>query len=141
MFFTLFPQFSASLTDHIFYQSAGWPPLAAPAQTLKPVTANTSLQLVTNAAAAASAHLGSTLLVSPTRPPEPDSGRSPQLVLQTAVAARVSGAEKIIKNLSFVKFNLKDCFPQVLSLRQTTLKNIPTTSIRQRQFMWRVGKF
>ena len=90
MFFTLFPQFSASLTDHIFYQSAGWPPLAAPAQTLKPMTANTSLQLVANDAAAASARPGSALLVSLTRPVEPDSGRSPQVVLQTAVAAKVS---------------------------------------------------
>ena len=135
-----FRQFSVPLyTDYIFHQSAAWPPLAAPAQTLKPVTANTSLQLA-NAASAASAQPGTTLLVSLTRPPEPDSGRSPQLVLQTAVAARVSGAEKIIKNLSFVKFNLKDCFKQVLSLRQTTLKNIPTTSIGQRQFKWRVAK-
>ena len=96
MFFTLFPQFSASLTDHIFYQSAGWPPLAAPAQTLKPMTANTSL-LLANAAAVASAQPGTTLLVSLTRPVEPDSGRSPHLVLQTTVEVRVSDAGKIIK--------------------------------------------
>ena len=117
------------------------PPPAAPAQTLKPVTANTSLQLLANAAAVASAQPGTALLVSLTRPLEPDSGRSPHLVLQTTVEVRVSDAEKIIKNIPFVELNLEDCFPQVLSLRQTTLKHIPTTSIRQRQFMWRVGKF
>ena len=139
MFFTLFPQFSASLTDHFFYQSAGWPPLAAPAQTLKPMTANTSL-LLANAAAAASAQPGSALLVSQTRPVEPDSGRSPQVVLQTAVAAKVSDEEKIVKNMPFVEFNLKDCLPQVLSPRQTTLDNIRTTLIKQRQYKWRVAK-
>ena len=129
------PQFSVSLTDYIFYQSAGWPPLAAPAQTLKPVTANTRL-LLANAAAAASAQiqLGSALFVSLTRPVEPDSGRSPQVVLQEGVAAKVSDEENIVNNIPFVEFNLKDCFPQVLSPRQTTQAPTPTTSTRRRQY-------
>ena len=128
-----------SYTDYIFYQSAAWPPPAAPAQTLKPMTANTSLQLA-SAAVVASAQPGSALLVSLTRPVEPDSGRSPQVVLQTAVAAKVSDEEKIVKNMPFVEFNLKDWVPQVLSPRQTTLENIRTTLIKQRQYKWRVAK-
>ena len=68
-----------------------------------------SLLLANNAAAAtAQPQPGSTLLVSLTRPLEPDSGRSPQLVLQTAVAARVSDVENIVKHIPFVEFNLKD---------------------------------
>ena len=68
-----------------------------------------SLLLANNAAAAtAQPQPGSTLLVSLTRPLEPDSGRSPQLVLQTAVAARVSDVENIVKHIRFVEFNLKD---------------------------------
>ena len=117
---------SVSLADNIFYQSAGWHPLAAPAQTLKPVAADMSL-LLAKAAAAASAQPGSTLLVSLTRPLEPDSGRCHHFALQAAVAARVIDLDKI------VEFNLKDCFPQVLSPRQTTLTCILTTWIRQRQ--------
>ena len=68
-----------------------------------------SLLLANNAAAAtAQPQPGSTLLVSLTRPLEPDSGRSPQLVLQTAVAARVSDVENIVKHIPFVVLNLKD---------------------------------
>ena len=68
-----------------------------------------SLLLANNAAAAtAQPQPGSTLLVSLTRPLDPDSGRSPQLVLQTAVAARVSDVENIVKHIRFVEFNLKD---------------------------------
>ena len=68
-----------------------------------------SLLLANNAAAAtAQPQPGSTLLVSLTRPLEPDSGRSPQLVLQTAVAARVSDVESIVKHIPFVVLNLKD---------------------------------
>ena len=104
MFFRLFSSVSLILT-YVFYQSADWPHPAAPAQTLKSVTAN-----MANNAAAASAQPqpGPTLLVSLTRPLEPDSGRSPQLVLQTAVAARVSDVENIVKHIPFVEFNLKD---------------------------------
>ena len=86
------------------------PPLAAPAQTWKHLTANTRL-LAANAAAAASAQiqLGSAWLVSQTRPLEPDSGRSPQqLVLQMAVATRVRDVENTVKHIPFVEFNLKD---------------------------------
>ena len=87
----------AYLSDDIFYQSAALPPLAVPAQTWKPMTANTRLFLLANAAAAASAQmqLGSALLVSPTRPLEPDSGRCHRFAPETAVAARVSCGEKI----------------------------------------------
>ena len=49
------------LTDNLFYQSAASPPLAAPAQTWKSVTANTrALLFLANAVAAANAqiHLG-----------------------------------------------------------------------------------
>ena len=83
---------SVSLADNIFYQSAGWHPLAAPAQTLKPVAADMSL-LLANTVAAASAQPGSALLVSLTRPLEPDSGSqcTPHFALQKAVAVKVSG--------------------------------------------------
>ena len=65
--------------------------------------------LLANTAAAASAQPGSTLLVSLTRPLEPDSGRSPQqLVLQMAVATRVRDVENTVKHIPFVEFNLKD---------------------------------
>ena len=116
------------LTDGIFYQSAALPPLAAPAQTWKHLTANTRL-LAANAAAAASAQiqLGSALLVSQTRPLEPDSGRWHQFALQTGVAARVSNLETIVENVPSVDFNLKDCLPQVSSPLQTTPKIILTT--------------
>ena len=98
------------------------PPPAAPAQTWKPKTANTRNLLLANTAAAASAQmqLGSALLVSPTRPLEPDSGRCHQFAPETAVAARVSNVEKIVENVPFVEFNLKDCLQQVLSPLQTT---------------------
>ena len=105
MFFRLFPSVSLILT-YVFYQSADWPHPAAPAQTLKSVTAN-----MANNAAAASAQPqpGPTLLVSLTRPLEPDSGRSPQqLVLQMAVATRVRDVENTVKHIPFVEFNLKD---------------------------------
>ena len=118
---------SVSLADNIFYQSAGWHPLAAPAQTLKPVAADMSL-LLAKAAAAASAQPGSTLLVSLTRPLEPDSGmpcHHPALL--TAVAARVSDFEVKDINVLFVEFNLKDFLPQVLSPLQTTPEVILTT--------------
>ena len=55
-------------------------------------------------------HLGSALLVSLTRPLEPDSGmpcHHPALL--TAVAARVSDFEVKDINVLFVEFNLKDC--------------------------------
>ena len=107
MFFRLFSSVSLILT-YVFYQSADWPHPAAPAPTLKSVTANMSLFLA-NTAAAASAQPGSTLLVSLTRPLEPDSGRSPQqLVLQMAVATRVRDVENTVKHIPFVEFNLKD---------------------------------
>ena len=123
-----------SYTDYIFDQSAAWPPPAAPAHTLKP-TASTRLLLATTAAAAnAQIQLGSALLVSLTRPMEPDSGRCHQLALQTAVAARVSDMETIIESVPFVEFNLKDCLPQVLSPLQTTRRVILTTSRRQRGY-------
>ena len=44
------------------------------------------------------------------------------------------------QNIPFVEFNLKDCLPQVLSPRQTTLENIRTTLIKQREYKWRVAK-
>ena len=111
------------------------PPLAAPAQTWKHLTANTTL-LAANAAAAASAQiqLGSALLVSLTRPLEPDSGRCYHPALQTVVAARVSIVETIVENVLFVEFNLKDCLPQVLSPLRTTPKIILTTTRRQRRY-------
>ena len=117
---------SVSLADNIFYQSAGWHPLAAPAQTLKPLTA----LFLANTAAAANAqmHLGSALLVSLTRPLEPDSGmicHHPALL--TAAAARVSDFEVKDINVLFVEFNLKDFLPQVLSPLQTTPEVILTT--------------
>lgn len=86
-----------SYTDYIFDQNASWSPPAVPAQTLKP-TANTRL-LLANAAAATSAQiqLGSAWPVSLTRPLEPDSGRCHRFALQTAVAARVSDLETIVK--------------------------------------------
>ena len=86
-----------SYTDYIFDQNASWSPPAVPAQTLKP-TANTRL-LLANAAAATSAQiqLGSAWPVSLTRPLEPDSGRCRHPALQTAVAARVSDLETIVK--------------------------------------------
>ena len=111
------------------------PPLAAPAQTWKHLTANTRL-LAANAAAAASAQiqLGSALLVSQTRPLEPDSGRWHQFALQTAVAARVSNVETFVENVPSVEFNLKDCLPQVLSPLRTTPNLILTTTRRQRRY-------
>ena len=123
------------LTDDIFYQSAPLPPLEAPAQTWKHLTANTRL-LAANAAAAASAQmqLGSALLVSQTRPLEPDSGRWHQFALQTAVAARVSNVETFVENVRSVEFNLKDCLPQVLSPLRTTPKIILTTTRSQRRY-------
>ena len=135
-----FPDFNpylhvSNLTDIIFFQSAALLLLAAPAQTWKHLTANTRL-LAANAAAAASAQiqLGSALLVSQTRPLEPDSGRWHQFALQTAVAARVSNVETFVENVPSVEFNLKDCLPQVLSPLQTTPKLILTTTRRQRRY-------
>ena len=123
-----------SYTDYIFDQSAAWPPPAAPAHTLKP-TASTRLLLATTAAAAnAQIQLGSALLVSLTRPMEPDSGRCHQLALQTAVAARVSDMETIIESVPFVEFNLKDYLPQVLSRRQTTPTATLSTTTRRREY-------
>ena len=50
--------------DCIFYQSAALPPLAAPAQTWKPTTANMNTFMATTAAAASvRIHIGSALLV------------------------------------------------------------------------------
>ena len=94
---SLISSLQETYTDYIFDQNAAWPPPAVPAQTLKP-TANTRL-LLANAAAAASAQiqLGSALPVSLTRPLEPDSGRCRHPALQTAVAARVSDLETIVK--------------------------------------------
>ena len=87
------------LTDDVFYQSAALPPLAAPAQTWKPKTANTRHLLLANAAAAACAQmqLGSALLVSLTRPLQPDSGKCLHFALKAAVAARVT----ILENVPF----------------------------------------
>ena len=82
--------------------------MAAPAQTLKPLTA--LLLAHTAAAANAQMHLGSALLVSLTRPLEPDSGMiclHPALL--TAAAARVSYFEVKVVNVLFVEFNSKDC--------------------------------
>ena len=63
------------LTDQIFYQSAALPPLAAPAQTWKPRTANmNTLLAIIAAAASAQIHLGSALIVSLTQQLEPDFG-------------------------------------------------------------------
>ena len=119
------------LTDDVFYQSAALPPLAAPAQTWKPKTANTRHLLLANAAAAACAQmqLGSALLVSLTRPLQPDSGKCLHFALKAAVAARVT----ILENVPFFEFNLKDCLPQVLSHLQTTPKIILTTLRGQRR--------
>ena len=106
MFFRLFSSVSLILT-YVFYQSADWPHPAAPAQTLKSVTAANMAN--TAAAASAQPQPGPTLLVSLTRPLEPDSGRSPQqLVLQMAVATRVRDVENTVKHIPFVEFNLKD---------------------------------
>ena len=60
------------LTDHIFYQSAALPPLAAPVQTWKPKTANTNTWSMT--AAAANVELGSALSVFLIQQLEQDSG-------------------------------------------------------------------
>ena len=76
------------LADCIFYQSAALPPLAAPAQTWKPTTAKPST--LASTAAAASAHLGSALLVALNQLARLDSGRSLQFALQKAVAVKVS---------------------------------------------------
>ena len=127
-----FPWLPVCLTDDIFHQSAAWPPSAAPAQTSKPLTV---LFLATTAAAAnAQMHLGSVLLVSLTRPLEPDSGRCYHPALQTAVAARVSDMETIIESVPFVEFNLKDYLPQVLSRRQTTPATTLSTTTRRREY-------
>ena len=104
---------------------------------MKPLTANTSLLKGANTAAVASAQIqpGSALLVSPIRPLDPESGSSGHhFALKTAVAARVSNVEKIVENVPFVEFNLKDCLQQVLSPLQTTPTVILTTWRRQRRY-------
>ena len=65
------------------------PPIAAAARTLKVTTANMNFWPAT-IAAAASALLGSALLVSSTQPPESDSGSRTHFALQMAVAVKVS---------------------------------------------------
>ena len=50
------------------------------------------------------------MLVSLTRPLEPDSGRCYHPALKTVVTVRVSDLETTVKNILFVEFNLKDCF-------------------------------
>ena len=64
------------LSDWLFfYQSVALPPLAAPAQTWKPTTANMNTFTMTIAAATSvQIHSGSALLVSSTQQLEPDSG-------------------------------------------------------------------
>ena len=99
--------------DCIFHQSAALPPLAAPAQTWKARTANTSTLANTAAAAGAqifsfamgitltktqtcaSQCIGSPLLVSMIQQLDPDSGSQKiHFVLLKAVAAKVSGRKK-----------------------------------------------
>ena len=58
----------------IFYQSAALPPLAAPAQTWKPTSANMNTSMTLTTAAAASVEVGSALLVFSTQQLEADSG-------------------------------------------------------------------
>ena len=69
------------------------PPLAAPAQTWKPTTAKMNGSAST--AAAASAHLGSALLVFLIQPLEKESGNRNHFVLQKAVAVMVSDDHEI----------------------------------------------
>ena len=71
-----FPGFDPCLpvSYFILYQSAALPPLAAPAQTWKPRTANMNTLASTAAAASAQIHLGSALLVFSTQQLELDSG-------------------------------------------------------------------
>ena len=61
-----------------------------------------------SAAAVASARIqpGSASLVSVTRLLEPESGRSPDFALQTAVAERVRNVETAVKNFLLVELNL-----------------------------------
>ena len=77
------------LTDQTSYQSAALPPLAAPAQTWKPKTAN--MNTLATIAAAASALLGSALLVFSIQQLELEHGSQYHFALQEDVAARVSG--------------------------------------------------
>ena len=117
----------SSSNPWVFYQNAALLLLAALATTWKPTTAN--LNSATTAAAA-SAHLGSALLVHPTQPLEPESGNgSFHFVLQKVVAARVSGfSTKLSPSSSEYPIT------QVQSLRQTTLATTLTTSRRQKRY-------
>ena len=84
----------SSSNPRIFDQSAALLPLAALAKTWKPKTAN--LNSVTTAAAA-SAHLGSALLVFSIQQLELEHGSQYHFALQEDVAARVSGRNEIVK--------------------------------------------
>ena len=83
--------------EYIFHQSAALPPLAAPAQIWKPTTAKMNTFLATTAAAA-SAQVGSALLVSSTQQLEPNIGsQKSHFALQMAVAVKVSDNMKMVK--------------------------------------------
>ena len=111
--------------DYIFYQSAVLPPLAAPAQTWKPTTANINMNMATTATAASvQIQVGSALLVSSIQQLEPDSGsQKSHFALQKAVAATVSGGIVNICRPIIVKHS----FSQVWSPHQTTLATTQTT--------------
>ena len=83
-------------TDHISYQSVALPPLAAPAQTWKPRTANMNTLAIIAAAASAQIHLGSPLLVFSIQRLELEYG-SHHFALQEDVATKVSGRNEIVK--------------------------------------------
>ena len=116
-FSTFFPSSPLCLTDDIFYQSAALPPLAAPAQTWKPKTANTTcINTLTRNAAAAS--VGTALLVSSTQQLDPDFG-SIHFALQKAVAPRVSGGDR------FGNIFLNSILSETLSHRCRYLAKLP----------------
>ena len=79
------------------------PPLAAPAQTWKPTTANMNTFLLTTAAAASvQIQVGSALLVSSTQQLEPNIGsQKAHFALQMAVAVKVSDNMKMVKIFLF----------------------------------------
>ena len=132
--FCLFLCLLLCLTDNIFYQSAALPPLAAPAQTWKPTSANMNTFMATTAAAAsAQIQVGSALSVFSIQPPELESGSQSirHFAQLKAVAARVSDRELFFFTI----------FPQVFSAHQTTLTSILTTLTRLRQYKWRVGRY
>ena len=77
------------------------PPLAAPAQTWKPTTANMKTLAIIAAAASAQIHLGSALLVFSIQQLELEHGSQYHFALQEDVAMRVSGDKKLTKHFFY----------------------------------------